>query len=295
MLIETAIGDAYAIAWEFAPGQRGANDLATYHANPNYPEFPAGHFSDDTLRSLANAEVVLGPESGWYDPAAYVEEYQKAHTADPRLGWSKGFQAYLDEHRDSSPRTFMLKLRRRATNGALMGVAPLGYLPDETAVRMATAAQVIATHSGAAIAPAQVVSLSAHYLIHRKGTRADLRAYLEREVDWADRDEMARIIGANAVMPRAQMPAWTIAAGAFFILADPGFTGLADRLSWIVDLAKTYDCDADSLAAVTMALCSCAGDVAQNLPQALMTGLETPAKRAEISSVEEALQRFAGI
>lgn len=295
MLIETAIGDAYAIAWEFAPGQRGANDLATYHANPNYPEFPAGHYSDDTMRSLANAEVVLGPESGWFDPTAYIEQYQKAHAADPRLGWSKGFQLYLDDHRDSTAKTFMVNLRRRATNGALMGVAPLGYLPDENTVRMATAAQVIATHSGAAIAPAQVVSLSAHYLIHRKGPRDGLRSYLEREVDWADREETARIIGPTAVIPRARMPAWTIATGAFFLLTDPNFKGLSDRLSWIVNLAKTYDCDADSLAAVTMALCSCAEDIAQDLPDVLMKGLETPAKRAEIASVEEALQRFAGI
>ena len=296
MLIETAIGDAYAIAWEFAPGQRGANDLATYHQNPKYPEFPAGHYSDDTMRSLANAEVVLGPEAGWFDPASYVDQYQKAHAADPRLGWSKGFQAYLDQHRDSTPRQFMLNLRRRATNGALMGVAPLGYLPDENTIRLATAAQVMATHSGAAISSAQTIALSAHYLLNRKGPIADLPGYLEHTVDWADRDEKARILCQHgAAMPQARMPAWTIAAGAVFILTDTGFTGLADRLSWIVDLAKTYDCDADSLAAVTMALCSCSTEIVQDLPDALMAGLETPAKRAEIASVEDALRQFSGI
>lgn len=80
MLMEQAIGDAYAIGWEFAPHQRGANDLATYYQNPNYPEFPAAHYSDDTMRALANANVVLGDPSGWYDPCAYAAQYQRART-----------------------------------------------------------------------------------------------------------------------------------------------------------------------------------------------------------------------
>lgn len=295
MLIEGAVGDAYAIAWEFAPFQKGANDLETYHQNPKYPEFPAAHYSDDTMRSIANCAIVLGDRARWFDPNAYAEQYQRIHAADGRLGWSKGFQAYLESSRDMRPQEFVRNLRRRATNGALMGVAPLGYLPDERDIRLATAAQVMSTHSGAAISSAQVVSLSSHYLINDKGPIRDLPAYLEAEVDWADKEERTRILCQNGgAMPRASMPAWTIAAGAVFILTDEGFSGLADRLRWIVDLATRSEVDADSLAAVTMALCSCSREISQDLPMKLVDGLESDEVRSNLRAIDASLRRFSG-
>lgn len=294
MIYETAVGDAYGLGWEFAQGetaQKGENDLSCYRVNPRYPEYPVGRYTDDTLRSLANAEVVLGDPAGWYDPAAYVEAYQRIHAKDNRQGWSRGFQAHLEAHRNSTPLEFMLPLRRRATNGAVMGVAVLGHLPDENCVRLAAAAQSIATHSGATVPAAQAIALAAHYLIHDKGPENMIEAYLEREVDWTDKDEMRRILTqGSAVLPAPGMPAWTIAAGAIFIFTDTGFTGMADRLQFAISRGG----DTDSLGAVTMALCSCSRKIPNDLPRELVDHIEDEAGRAMLRQMDRRLLDFTG-
>lgn len=290
MLIQLAIGDAYALGWEFAPEQKAANNLTAYCQNPKHLELKPGRYSDDTMRAIANASVVLSGPVRWFDPAAYVEAYQWAYSADPRPGWSHSFEAHLKAHCDSSPVTFMKVLRRRATNGAVMGVAPLGYLPDEASVRLATNMQCIATHHGAACSSAQAIALAAHYLIAHKGSRSDLLEYLREEVDWESPEEASRILGPGTVVPRADMPAWTIAAGALFVLTDDTFTGLADRLAWIVEQGRLGPADTDSLGAVTMALASCAQDIADDLPQSLVEGLEDAQKRHEIVSLDKRLR-----
>lgn len=296
MLLEQGVGDAYCIAWEFCHGQKGANDLASYHQNPNYPEFPAGMYSDDTMRALANAGVVLGDPRRWFDPLAYVEAYQTAYRADPRKGWSRGFQAYLEANRDATPTRFMSGLRRRATNGAVMGVAPLGFLPDEETVRMACVAQCVSTHHGSTASSAQAVALAAHYLLFDKGPRHAILDYLDDQVDWSSKDEAARILcRGNSIVPRAAMPAWTIAAGALFLLIGGGFTGLADRLAWVADQGRVGHIDADSLAAVAMAICSCDQSIPQDLPIRLVDGLEDEDGRRRLRAVDHDLKRFAGL
>jgi ADP-ribosylglycohydrolase len=294
MIRETAIGDAYGLGWEFAVGptaQTATNDLSGYRINPRYPDYPPGRYTDDTLRTLANAEVMLGDRAGWYDPTAYIAAYQAIHARDPRNGWSRGFQRHLEAHRDSSPLEFMLALRRRATNGAVMGVAVLGHLPDEGSVRLATIAQCVSTHSGVTVPAAQSVSLAAHYLIHGKGPVAGLEAYLEREVDWTDKDETGRILTqGTAALPVPGMPAWTIAAGAIFILTDTGFTGMADRLRFAISRGG----DTDSLAAVTMALCSCSSEIPDDLPASLCDHIEDEASRAMLEEVDRRLLAFVG-
>jgi len=294
MIYETAVGDAYGLGWEFAQGetaQKGENDLSCYRTNPRYPDYPAGRYTDDTLRTLANAEVVLGDPTGWYDPTAYIAAYQAIHARDPRNGWSRGFQRHLEAHRASTPLEFMLALRRRATNGAVMGVAVLGHLPDEDAVRLATSAQCISTHSGVTVPAAQTVSLAAHYLIHGKGTVAGLEAYLEREVDWTDKDETRRILTqGTAAVPAPGMPAWTIAAGALFILTDTSFTGMADRLRFAISRGG----DTDSLGAVTMALCSCSPEIPGDLPSSLADHIEDEAGRAMLEETDRRLLAFIG-
>lgn len=295
MLFECAVGDAYGLGWEFADGptaQHGANDLSAYRVNPRYPEYPAGRYTDDTLRALANASVVLSTRSGWYDPASYARAYQRIYAVDGRQGWSRGFQAYLEEHRSSSAFQFMLGLRRRATNGAVMGVAPLGFLPHESFVRMAVTAQCVSTHSGATVSSAQAIALAAHYLLYGKGPIDQLEDYLDQEVDWASKDEATRILCRHgSAVPVPAMPAWTIAAGAVFLLTDGLFTGMADRLQFAIKRGG----DTDSLGAVTMALCSCTQSIPNDLPPSLTDHLEDENGRSMLRDVDRQLREFAGL
>ena len=290
MIYETAVGDAYGLGWEFASGkniQTAPNDLSGYHVNPRYPEYPVGHYTDDTLRSIANSIVVLGDKEHWFDPLSYIAAYQAVHAVDNRQGWSRGFQAHLEAHGQSTPLEFMLSLRRRATNGAVMGVAVLGHLPDENSVRMATIAQCVSTHSGSTIPAAQAVALAAHYLIYDKGPRDQIEAHLESQVDWTD-EECRQILCRNQPIPAPAMPAWTIAAGALFLLTDSTFSGLSERLKFAIKRGG----DTDSLGAVAMALCTCAHDIPNDLPNSLVENLEDEDGRQMLREIDEKLRNF---
>lgn len=296
MLIETGVGDAYGLAWEFTRAQTAPNDLSGYHRHPVRSEIPAGRYSDDTMRAIANARVVLRGPDHWYRPAAYASEYQQIHGEDPRQGWSRGFQAYLEQHRDSTPERFMAGLRRRATNGAVMGVAPLGFLPDENAVRLAATCQCISTHSAGAESSAQAIALAAHYLLFDKGPKHALAEYLAAEVDWNSPEERRRILTENGTaLPRPEMPAWTIAADAIAIVSDR--TSLSKMLVECVELGRDMPKggDTDSLAAVVMAVASCSNSVSNDLPAVLIDGLEDERGRAALRGLDARLVAFAGL
>lgn len=289
MLIEMAVADAFAVAWEFTDEQTATMDLTGYHQHPKYAELKPGMYTDDTQRAIANAQVVLLGEQACYDPAAYALAYVRSFREDPREGWSRRFQDYLRQNAERSPDVFMKGIRRRATNGSLMGVAPLGFLPDENAVRLATAMQVISTHSGTAIPYAQMISLSCHFLL-RGGARRDLADHLAEAVEWPTEDECgsderaAMLHKIRTKPPIARMPARTIAPAA--VWAAMNMDSLADIIRWAVDHGK----DTDSLAATAVAIASCAHDIDLRLPAALLDGLETPEARDRLTGYDEALR-----
>ena len=84
------------------------------------------------------------------------------------------------------------------------------------------------------------------------------------------------------------MRAWTIAAGALFILTDTGFTGMADRLQFAISRGG----DTDSLGAVTMALCSCSRKIPNDLPATLDDHIEDEDGRAMLREMDERLLSF---
>lgn len=175
MLSEMAVADALAIAFEFVSkedvekhGLR--NDGMTFQQNPRYPELGVGQYTDDTLKAIAIARVIL--ESGRiFDAEEYILQIQRVYREDPRAGWSKGFQSYLEKMKDASPKDFIAGLKRRGTNGALMGTPVLGYLDDVETIKLAAATQAMATHDHTTVVPAQMMALSA-YLYRTKGLTA---------------------------------------------------------------------------------------------------------------------------
>jgi ADP-ribosyl-[dinitrogen reductase] hydrolase len=289
MLIEMAVADAYGVGWEFTNAQHGANDLSCYRRHPTYGELEPGRYTDDTQRAVANSTVVLSGEHRWYQPASYAKAYMTEYAFDPREGWSKRFQAYLKDHRHSTPENFMKGLRRRETNGALMGVAPLGHLPNEDAVRLATTMQTVSTHSGSAAQYAQAVSLSAHYLMFDKGPRSDLPRYLADEVEWDGSGGRSVIDGMKEDPPKARMPAKTVAAAALWAVLN--LDSLSDIMRWCIDKGD----DTDSLAAVAVAIASCSSEIANDVPPALLDTLENQETRDRLVHVDARLKALAGI
>ena len=98
-LVNVAIADAYAMAWEFVePAQAPVNDWSGYRPNPNIASYVPSKYSDDTMRSLINARVIL--ERDPLNQLDYVRVMKEEVRNDPRIGWSRGFRAYLTEQAD---------------------------------------------------------------------------------------------------------------------------------------------------------------------------------------------------
>ena len=282
MIFEMALADAYGVGFEFVDHSADRpNDLSVFHKHPAYQALPAGCYTDDTQRAIANAEVILG-SGDIFNPATYTAQYQAIYKADPREGYSRRYQKYLTANLGTEPAVFMMAIRRRPTNGALMGVAPLGFLPTPGAVKLATAVQVITTHHGAATPWAEAIALSAHFLL-RGGTRADLMAFLKDTVDWADDTQFPRLLndtGAPVTMQAHDTASAIIAE----LLRN-------DQQSAILKACIERGGDTDSVAAGAIALAACSSEIEADLPGALQEGFEDPKQRSNLRNIDALLVR----
>ncbi len=283
MFIEAAVGDAYGAGFEFTNTPEVQNDLSKYGRHQK-GGLEAGQYTDDTMRAIANARVLLGPEEDRFRPEAYIHQYKAIRREDRRPGWSSRFEAFLDESEHSSAFEMMRNMRRRATNGAIMGIAPLGYLEDPRDVLFASLAQTVSTHSAAAVPYAQAIALASHFLL--RGARSEDAVHMAvDQAEWHNKSEMSAFIRMIEDAPVPAMPVATIAAGALSALL------LFDKQSEALLWSCSRGGDTDSLASVTMALMSSAKDIQSDLPSHLIEGLEAGAdqKVEELKNLETRL------
>lgn len=283
MLIETAIADSYSIPWEFVsdPHKHGlVNDLRTYQQNPRYTTLGASRYTDDTLRAIILARVVLSGDVT--NAQAYITEMQKIYESDQRDGWSHRFQQYLQDNRRKSARDFMAGLKRGNTNGSLMGTPVLGFIPEEQIMLVAAGVQALATHAATTIPYAQMMAAASHWFIHRGGDRAGLLAYMEE------------ITGFEVPIVRSDNPKDMTARGTvgavMSLLLDPQNTSLMELLHTAVRLGG----DTDSIAALTIAIASCSNEYKADLSEELFLGLEggDPQVRINLDLLEQELRKL---
>jgi ADP-ribosyl-[dinitrogen reductase] hydrolase len=187
MLVELGLADAYGIGFEFVD-RKGDDRPVTgdcFYQNPNYTTLVPGQYTDDTQRSVANAVVVLD-----FDPLSmmsYAEMYVGVFLDDPRDGYSRNYQAFLESV--NSRDGFVENVKRTAiSNGSIMGVLPLGYLPSPGVVKAAAAVQAMTTHSHETVPYAQSLALAAHYFL-TGDSNSDffgMLKYLEENMDWSN-------------------------------------------------------------------------------------------------------------
>lgn len=286
MFIETAIGDAYGAGFEFTNTPEVPNDLTKYGRHPK-GGLDAGQYTDDTMRSIANARVLLGvDQTDWYRPEAYIREYKAIRKEDRRPGWSTRFEAFLDENEGQSSFLMMKNMQRRATNGCIMGIAPLGYLINPRDVLLAALFQTVSTHAATAVPYAQTIALTSHFLLRGEKSEKAVRLAVER-AEWHDlSDAMAFLRLLDDEPPVPAMPVETIVAGALWALLS--FETQSEALLW--SCSRGGDCD--SLAAVTMALMSAASDIKSDIPSNLLRDLEpgAPDKVAELHRLDQEMR-----
>ena len=261
MLVELAVGDAYGAGFEYADPEvvRGHNDLSAYRPHP-LGGIPAGDYTDDTQMSLALAEALV--EGLDWTPRVLAAKFVEVYRRDPRPGYAGRFQAFLDEVVDGDD--FLARIRPDSEkSGAAMRAGPVGVLPDLDEVLDRTRVQAAITHNTPlGIDAACAAALMPHYFLYGLGPRADLGRFLCEHVpgDW--NTPYTGVVRA---------PGWmSVRAAVTALMAG---SSLSDVLRRCVDFTG----DVDTVATVALAAGSCAGDLPQDLPAHLVTGLENGA------------------
>lgn len=285
MLYEMAIADAYGIGFEFVKLEDAAtNDMLSYKQHPSYSDMKPGHYSDDTQRSIANALMVIngGHESGdIYNPVAYAKAYQEIFARDPRPGYSRRYEQYLRDSSDKAPIEFLTGLKRRSSNGAVMGAAPLGFLHTPEQIMVAAAAQAISTHNPDTALYAQIVALSAHYFIYQCGPASELINFLHEYVD--DLGKVGYPIPHKTTI-HAHSPVKNMLA-----MVPTNW-----NLSMLIDGSVSLGGDTDSCAAICVAVASHSEEYFNDIPKALANGLEDGQYGASyLKQVDIQLEQYA--
>lgn len=272
MLVEMAVADAYAIAWEFTDQQKAENDLKAFHQHPTYAELLPGQYTDDTQRSLANALVLLSSNpADKFSPFHYAQAYLNVANMDPREGYSRGYQAFLKSVNNGYD--FLVQIERtKVSNGSLMGVAPMGFLSDIREVKLAAQIQAMTTHHQDTAIHAQIVALAAHYFLHVKDNLKDcLLDWLMNEVSFGrpgDGQNWRNSVGDYSFGGKTGIKASSISAYMAYAVIE------FDTLSEIIQDAVDRGGDTDSAAAVSVAVASCCPEITNDIPHSLTASMD---------------------
>lgn len=261
MLEQTAIADAYSIAWEFCENP-AMPDFSRFEKHPYYDDLTAGHYTDDTQRMLANALVILDNPTEIFNPLAYIRSYQNVFRNDPRAGYSRRYEAFLNDNLDVSPQTFASRLVRRDSNGSVMGVAVMGYLPNPSDVKLAAGIQAISTHSYETVPYAEIIALSAHHFI-RGGSRNDLVPFLLEQLGEYANPRILDMVKWSVNTHSDGRVSMKASAATEFLLNDAVHH---DTLTSVIGRAITRGGDTDSSAAIAVAVLSSCGEVRDDIP-----------------------------
>jgi ADP-ribosyl-[dinitrogen reductase] hydrolase len=258
MLVELAIGDAYGAGFEYVSDSivLERNDLSGYMQHPRHATQP-GCYTDDTQMSIAVAEAILSDEP--WTPEMLAQHFVTAFKRDPREGYAGGFYAFLQEIRDGAE--FLARIRPHSDkSGAAMRAGPIGVHSRVKDVIDRCTIQATLTHNTPdGIRAAVAASLMTHYFIYRLGPKSDLADFLASHVPgpWA-------VPWQGKV---GQLGTMSVHAAVSALTANRSMKEL-------LQTCVSFTGDVDTVATIALAAGSCAEEIAQDLPDHLVSGLE---------------------
>jgi len=289
MLLEMAVADSYGIGFEFCDHTPDRpNDLKAYYQHPKYADMKPGHYTDDTQRAIANAKVVLS--GNFFDADRYIDSYVMTFRDDPRPGYSRNFQKFIEEciaqRNDAVASVFFRQNVKRtaASNGAIMGAAVLGYISNPADCALAAAVQALTTHSQETIPYAQAVALSANWFLYDK---EDEHGFEGRSLDdYLDEYVTGDLPSCAGEDRRTTMDAKTTWRAIRRTLELPS-------LSAMLRESVSLGGDTDSVAASTVAIASADKNTTNDIPNDLILRLEAgPYGRCYLLDLDQQLTNF---
>jgi ADP-ribosylglycohydrolase len=268
MLLRIAQGDAYGMATEYIELPRDAHVRDRALAFERYVEHPrhsvaAGRYTDDTQMSIAVAEVLLDETSARRDTTTLTREladaFVRCFQRDPRKGYSRGFQTFLESVKDASD--FLGRVRNDSDkNGAAMRSVPIGVLDDPALVKRVAEVQARITHdTPGGVSSSQAVALMSHFALHLEEPLGVLPAWLDGELS----AHLAPWDGAPVAGPGVGIS--TARAVLTLVSQEASLLGIARR-------AIAWGGDTDSVLAIAWGIAS--ARMREGLPEFLECGLE---------------------
>ncbi len=257
MMLEATIGDAYGSGYEFAPDfVFEQNTLQNYLPHADGSGY-FNRYTDDTQMAIGLTELLL--ENAEWTPLNIANKFVEVFKRDVRIGYAGRFYAFLKSVKDG--KEFLEKIIPTSErNGAAMRAYPLGVLADEQEILQRAEIQARVTHdTDEGVFSAQMVALSTHYFLYKKGPKSELESYLKKliPIDWDfNWKGKVNMRGREAV------------------LAALAAIQKYDRLSAILIQSVEYQGDVDTVANLAMAIGSVAEEIENDLPPFLAKQLE---------------------
>ena len=263
MLVEMAVADAFGAGFEYArfkdPKEYSRrNNLKQYWPHPHHLDLAPGSYTDDTQMALALAEFMLAGTAP--TPNNLADAFVRGFKQDPRPGYAGGFYKLLQTVGSGAELLLWIQPHSDKSGGA-MRAPPYGLLPDLVEVRDRAMWQASLTHATKAGMDAAAASaLMVHYFYRDIGSKEELGTWLDAVVPggytwgkWRGRvgeqGWQAVRAAVNAIQTR-------------------------NTQAEILQRCVSYTGDVDTVAAISLAAASLSKEVAKDLPQVLVEGLE---------------------
>jgi ADP-ribosyl-[dinitrogen reductase] hydrolase len=258
MMLEIGIGDAYGAGFEYVDEKavRDQNNLAGYVRHPRHRLKP-GCYTDDTQMSIAVAEAVLSAEP--WTPRMLAQRFLDAFRRDKREGYAQSFYDFLQTVRDADD--FLSRIQPFSDkSGAAMRAGPIGLFPEIPDVIQKARVQAAITHNTPdGINAAVAASLITHYFVNRLGNKAGLGTFVQAHVpgSWS-------VPWQGKVGPKGWM---SVRAAITAVMQS-------SSMSEILTACVSFTGDVDTVAAIACAAGSWSEEIEQDVPAALVNGLE---------------------
>src|SRR4051812_2777354 len=122
MLLECAVGDAFGAGYEYNDEalQKWGGDLSKgYVQHGKHTGIKPGMYTDDTQMSIAIAEAIVSGDE--WTPKNIVKHFLAAFLRDPRDGYARRFQAFLETKENQTPEGFLANIKPESEkSGAAM-------------------------------------------------------------------------------------------------------------------------------------------------------------------------------
>ncbi len=183
MLLRMAQADAYAMAVEYVSPVKYPKEYEQALRFESYGQHPLftlrpGQYTDDTQMSIGVTETLM--RGGAAEGQDYADTFFKVFKRDPRDGYSRAFQAILNDAVSTEDMVSKL-VTDSDKNGAAMRSVPLGVIADRALMLIEAETQAKVTHNTTGgILSSQMVAMMSHFALHEAGGFDEMQAWCRK-------------------------------------------------------------------------------------------------------------------